>query len=97
MVTLGLTHSTKYSLMARKYSTLSFGIWVHCLDASLEGAAQNNSVAAREHIKPIAYHRVIDFRLRQQHRELALDRHKFAIAEQLASAKARAVHDDRFG
>src|SRR5712675_32959 len=59
----------------------------------IESAAENYSVAAREHITT-AQIAVVDLRLRHQHLELATHRAQLLIIEQCARAKARAVEDD---
>src|SRR5205085_12617942 len=60
----------------------------------IESAAENYSVAAREHITP-AQITVVNLRLRHQHFELAAHRTQLLIIKQCARAEARTVKDDR--
>src|SRR5437762_635945 len=60
----------------------------------IESAAENYSVAAREHITP-AQITVVNLRLRHQHLQLATHRAQLLIIEQCARAQTRAVEDDR--
>ena len=59
----------------------------------IESAAENYSVAAREHITA-AQVTVINLSLRHQHLELATHRAQLLIIKQGARAQARAVEDD---
>ena len=79
------THATEYPLMACEYPLLGLAVHFHRFNSALERTAKNDSVVAREHIKSPTHDCVINFRLRNQHVKLALDRHEFTIAEQLAT------------
>src|SRR5436190_6850139 len=57
-------------------------------------AAQNDSVAAGEHVAP-GQITVVNFGLWNQHLELATHRTESLIVEQRAGAETRAVEDDR--
>src|SRR5437762_1722007 len=59
----------------------------------IESAAENYSVAAREHITSPQI-TVVNLRLRHQHLELAAHRAQLLIIEQCARAQTRAVKDD---
>src|SRR5207244_1283879 len=93
----GSTHPTKDPLVPSEDPLLSLTIRFESFHSALEGSPEHNSVATWEHVKTHSNHRVIDFRLRQQHRELALDRHQLAIANQFASAQPSTVHDEGLG
>src|SRR5436190_13985520 len=59
----------------------------------IESAAENYSVAAREHITS-AQITVVNLRLRHQHLELATHRTQLLIIKQCACAEARTIKDD---
>ena len=73
------------------------GIRLRIPNVTIEAAAQQNAVAAREHVDIAGADRaVVHFGLRQQENQLAADRNQFGVAEQRARAKTRAVENQLF-
>src|SRR5271163_1460710 len=77
--------------LSGKNTRLCGQIGLQAPDPALFGAAQQHAVAPGEHIAVLEQRVVGDFRLRQQHRELALDRNKIRIAKNRLAAEAGAV------
>jgi hypothetical protein len=63
----------------------------------LVAAAENDSVAAREHVEVLRAVEIdiIELGLRQEQRQLAFDRRQFLVAEQRLGAETRAIDDQR--
>ena len=65
--------------------------------AAIERAAEENAVRPRKHVEPLLHDDVVDFRLwKWEYGQLALDRHKLLVAEQVRGAQAGAVDHDPF-
>src|SRR5688572_8102284 len=56
-------------------------------------APQHDAVGARKHVVVTLEHDVVDLGLRQQNRQLALDRNELGVSEQRRAAEPRAIDD----
>jgi hypothetical protein len=84
--------------MALEDTTLGRSIGLEAFDSHLVGAAEENPVSPRKHVEVLIIDPgVVDLRLRLEHGQLALDGHELGVAEQVASAKAGAIHYGRLG
>src|SRR5581483_2588675 len=57
-------------------------------------SAEQDAVVAWKHVQVFGKGAIVDFRLRQQDRQLTFDRCELLVAEKRLSAETSAVHDD---